>query len=258
MNNCAKIGTLADRLRRAFANHPAVPEPVYKCPLCKDTGFVTFNDKDGYARAAQCECALRKSYQIICKNAGFVLTEAKTLSDYQELNEMTQYAKASATAYIRDFDTIRKCERNWFVMLGQSGSGKTMLGRAMVKALIERQRPVRARAVKYHEMMQILKSNSNSEGYGEFLDRHTDCELLFIDDLLKNKAHDGELTSADITHLFNVLDHRYDAKKPTIITSECISSRLDELDEAIYYRMAERAYAEIIFEGEENNYRKRL
>ena len=133
-----------------------------------------------------------------------------------------------------------------------------MLGRAIVKALIERQRPVRARAVKYYEMMQILKAKSNAEDYWQILDRYTDCELLFIDDLLKSKAHDGELTSADIVHLFNVLDQRYDAKKPTIITSECDSSRLDELDEAIYYRMAERAYAEIIFEGEENNYRKRL
>gem|GEM_PF-1357881 len=258
MNNCEKIGTLTDKLKRTFANYPDVPEPVYQCPLCKDTGGIIFTDKDGHERGATCECAVRKRYQIICKNAGFVLAEAKTLSDYQELNEITQYAKASATAYIHDFDTIRKCERNWFVMLGQSGSGKTMLGRAMVKALIERERPVRARAVKYHEMMQILKAKSNAEDYGKILDRYTDCELLFIDDLLKSKAYDGELTSADITHLFNVLDHRYDARKPTIITSECISSRLDELDEAIYCRMTERAYAEIIFDGEENNYRKRI
>ena len=106
--------------------------------------------------------------------------------------------------------------------------------------------------------MQKLKSKSNDEDYSQILDRYTDCELLFIDDLLKSKAHDGELTSADIMHLFNVLDHRYDAKKPTIITSECLSSRLNELDEAIYCRMTERAFAEIVFDGAENNYRKRL
>ena len=106
--------------------------------------------------------------------------------------------------------------------------------------------------------MQKLKSKSNAEDYDQILDRYTDCELLFIDDLLKSKAHDGELTSADIVHLFNVLDHRYDAKKPTIITSECVSSRLDELDEALYYRMVERAYAEIVFDGDECNYRKKL
>ena len=254
----AKIGTMANRLKRFFENGPDVPEPVYKCPPCKDRGWLTITGNDGYVYAAQCECAIRKQYKNICKNAGFVLEEAKTLSDYQELNEMTQYAKVAATSYIRDFDTIRKQERNWFIILGQSGSGKTMVGRAIVKALIERARPVRAIAVKFQEMMQKLKAKSNAEDYEQILDRYTDCELLFIDDVLKSKAHDGELTSADITHLFNVLDHRYDAKKPTIITSECTSSRLDELDEAIYCRMTERAYAEIILEGEENNYRKRL
>jgi len=121
-----------------------------------------------------------------------------TNSDYQELNEMTQYAKVAATSYIRDFDIIRKQERNWLIVFGQSGSGKTMLGRAIVKALIERQRPVRARAVKYYEMMQILKAKSNAEDYWQILDRYTDCELLFIDDLLKEKSTCGELTEADI------------------------------------------------------------
>jgi len=103
-----------------------------------------------------------------------------------------------------------------------------------------------------------------TEGFGvrelalKFRQNGADCELLFIDDLLKEKATSGELTEADIKHLFAVIDTRYDFMRPTIITTECTSGRLESLNPAIYYRMAERAYAEIIFEGEENNYRKRL
>ena len=194
----------------------------------------------------------------ICAQAGFVLSEAPTLDEYQRWNTTSGKAKMLAEDYIRDFDTIRGQWKNWFIVFGQSGSGKTMLGRAIVKALIERQRPVRARAVKYYEMMQKLKANSNAEDYWQLLDQYTDCELLFIDDLLKEKASHGEMTEADIKHLFAVIDTRYDAGRPTIITTECDSGRLTALNEAIYYRMSERAYAEIIFDGEENNYRKRL
>jgi DNA replication protein DnaC len=163
-----------------------------------------------------------------------------------------------AMEYIRNFDTIRKQERNWFVMLGQSGSGKTMFGRAIVKALIEREgRPVRARAVKYYEMMQKLKSKSNDTDYWNLCEAYTHCELLFVDDLLKEKAVSGDLTEADTKHLFTVLDTRYEARRPTILTSECTSDRLDALDEAMYGRMRERAFAEIIFDDAASNYRKR-
>jgi len=205
-----------------------------------------------------CECAIRKQYERICANAGFSLIESKRLDEYLPWNATAMKAKMKAEMYIQDFDTICKEWKNWFIVFGQSGSGKTMLGRAIVKALIERQRPIRARAVKYYEMMQILKSKSNAEDYCRILDRYTDCELLFIDDLLKEKSTYGELTEADIKHLFAVIDSRYDAGRPTIITTECSSGRLEALNPAIYYRMVERAYAEITFAGEEYNYRKRL
>ena len=228
------------------------------CSQCNDSGIVTFTGKDGNRYGRRCACAVHKQYERICAQAGFVLSDAKTLDEYQRWNATAAKAKMLADDYIRDFDAVRRQWKNWFIVFGQSGSGKTMLGRAIVKALIERQRPVRARAVKYYEMMQTLKAKSNAEDYWQILDRYTDCELLFIDDLLKEKSTCGELTEADIKHLFAVVDTRYDAGNPTIITTECSSGRLETLNPAIYYRMAERAYAEIIFEGEENNYRKRL
>ena len=235
---------------------------IYKCPVCKDTGIIIFSETvKGYSypleRAVECECAVRRRHELICKNAGFNLAEAKNLNDYQVVNETTGQARMKAEEYIRGFDAIRRSGKNWFLVFGQSGSGKTMLGRAIVKALIERARPVRARAVKYAEMMQVLKSKSNDTDYGQILDRYTDCELLFIDDLLKDKAFYGEMTEADIKHLFAVIDTRYDARRPTIITTECTWHRIDELNEAIYGRMLERKFASIIFDSKDSNYRKR-
>ena len=230
-----------------------------ECSRCNapDFPFRLAYVKNGREFYIKCECAIRREYERICRNAGFDLAESKTIADYQGWCETAKKARMKAEDYIQNFDTIRNQEQNWLFVCGQSGAGKTMLGRAIVKALIERESLVRARAVKYYEMMQILKANSNAEGYGDILDRYTDCELLFVDDLLKEKAKYGEMTEADIKHLFAVIDSRYEAGRPTIITTECTGDRLEELNEAIYWRIVERAYAEIIFEGTESNYRKR-
>ena len=205
----------------------------------------------------QCQCEIRHRYERMCKKAGFNLKNAPTLDDYKVLDEITGNAKMQAEEYIKNFDTIRKQKQNWFFLCGQSGAGKTMLGRAIVKALIERTKFIGARAVKYYEMMQTLKAKSNDENYKNILDPFVTCELLFIDDLLKEKAVQGVLTEADTKHLFAVLDKRYDAYLPTVISTECTGQRLDELDEAMHGRIIERSFAKIIFEGNERNYRKR-
>ena len=252
-----RIGTVKDRLKATLAKLPAGPDPVYQCPKCKDTGLVLFTDKNGYERCCLCECEIRRKHERICKNAGFELAGAKTLDEYRCWNETAKIAKTTAQEYIRDFDAVRRSGKNWFLVFGQTGSGKTTLGRAIVKALIERPKPVPARAVKYYEMMQRLKSKSNDTDYWDLLRVYTNCALLFIDDLLKEKVQYGDLTEADTKHLFAVLDSRYESRLPTIITSECTSGRLDALDEAMYGRMRERAYAEIIFDSKDSNYRKR-
>jgi len=214
-------------------------------------------------RWLECQCAVRKRQERILCNAGFDLDAAHDLADYKPWTSAAAAAKYKAGDFVERYDEIAgkacgsRVARNWFLISGQSGSGKTMLGRAIVKALVRRSKPVRAKAVKYYEMMQRLKSKSNDENYGRLLAEYTEPELLFIDDLLKEKARGGELTEADTKHLFAVIDSRYESRLPTIITTECTMGRLDELDEAIYSRMHERAFAEIVFFGGEANYRKR-
>ena len=243
---------------KAWGDRPFAVDPVYECPECKDTKLVYFTDKDGYRRAALCQCEIRRKYERVCKTAGFKLDGAKTIDEYQGWCETACIAKIHAKGYIQNFDAVRKKKQNWFIVYGQSGSGKTTLGRAIVKALIDKPRPIAARAVKYHEMMQILKSKSNDTDYKQLLETYTDCEVLFIDDMLKEMAQYGDLTSADRKHLFAVIDSRYEAERPTIITTECTCGRIDSLDEAIYGRMKESAYASIIFDSKNSNYRKRV
>lgn len=237
---------------------PSIAVNPPKCEKCKDSGIVSVMDENGGERWRECVCAVKRMQEQICLEAGFDVEHCKRIADYEEWNETAKIAKEKAVEFVMNFHEIRKKRKNWFVFFGQSGSGKTMLCNAIIRALIHFDKPVQARAVKYFEMMYRLKSHSNDEDYARIIRGYTDIEVLFIDDFLKDKSVSGTLTEADIKHLFTVIDTRYNKGKPTLITTECTPIRLSELDEAIFYRIHETAFAEIVSKGSENNYRKRL
>jgi DNA replication protein DnaC len=253
-----------EHVKKRFEKTQFAPDAVFRCQKCNDAGILPVNDAFGNERWAECECAVQKRSERILAAAGFDVASALGLDSYEAKSDMCVYAKFKAEEFIQNFDKLRYCNgvinnyRNWFLIYGQSGSGKTMLGRAIVKALVQRRVPVRARAVKYYEMMQRLKARANDERYDVFLREFTEPELLFIDDLLKEKRVSGELTEADTTHLFAVIDTRYERCLPTIITTELTPKRITELDGAMYWRMSQHAFCEIVFEGKDCNYRKRI
>lgn len=244
-----------DELMEKCKNIPAMPEPEYACKKCNDSGWVFFVDTQGVERSGQCTCKVQKRQRQLAKKAGFDIETAKRISDWKTNDNTLIEFKETVIDYVKKFDCLGG--KNNLLLLGQSGSGKTHLGRAVIKALIERTKPVQATAVLYFSMMSELKSNAMSDDYNDRLKKYTDVNLLLIDDYCKEKAYSGSFTEPDIKHLFPVIDGRYRNGKPTIITSECTPERLQELDEAIYWRLRENAFAEIVFAGTNQNYRRR-
>ena len=76
-------------------------------------------------------------------------------------------------------------------------------------------------------------------------DRSTELELLYIDDLFKpGRSFDSRSprpTTADVNVAFEILNYRYTAKLPTIVSSECVLDDLIQIDESLAGRIAERA-----------------
>ena len=72
-----------------------------------------------------------------------------------------------------------------------------------------------------------------------------DAELLYIDDLFKTgRSFDSRSprpTTADVNVAFEILNYRYTAKLPTIVSSECVLDDLIQIDESLAGRIAERA-----------------
>ena len=85
-------------------------------------------------------------------------------------------------------------------------------------------------------MTQIKQSITDREEYQELIESVKRAEVLYIDDLYK-----GKVTESDINIMFEIINSRYLADMPVIVTSELGPSKLIEIDEGIASRLMEMA-----------------
>lgn len=211
----------------------------YKCSKCRDTGFI--QTETGYLR---CECYEQDYIKRMWENFGVKQEEIKLLKDYTPYNEVTQKAKEKAAGYITNYSELEKGTN--FVLMGQAGGGKTHIVLAIGKALLEKK--VKVVYMPYLEAVRELKANAmNDEYYIKLSDRYKKAELLIVDDLFKDKVRKEkgikrvtELNEADTKHVLPIINYRYLNKMPTLFSTECTPSMLNELDEALAGRILER------------------
>ncbi|EJP6471397.1 ATP-binding protein [Clostridium botulinum] len=174
---------------------------------------------------------------------------------------MTKRAKQVAIDYIRNYSTIKTKEENNLAFLGQPGAGKSHLAIGIGANLINSGICTNVVYMPYEEAIRELKANTMNESYMELTKRYTECELLIIDDLFKEKVKKGKLvaglTESDMKHIYPIINQRYVNNKPTIYNSECTPNMLMDLDEALAGRILEKSNIVIFKYGLENNYRMR-
>ena len=108
----------------------------------------------------------------------------------------------------------------WMVISGPNGTGKTHAACAVLNEVVEY-------PVKFARMGQMLGEMSESFGSRESTEsivrRYGSYRLLVIDDFGKEKP-----TEWNVSQFFRVLCDRYDAMRPTIITTNYSSAQLVE------------------------------
>ena len=125
--------------------------------------------------------------------------------------------------YIKDFDLILISERNGLFICGECGVGKSHLAFATANSLIEKGNSVIAMTM----IDLLLKIKSSFNAYNDkmteeqILKIYTDCALLVIDDLGKEKPTEWALQM-----IYSVIDRRYNALKPIIVTTNFTASEL--------------------------------
>ena len=208
----------------------------YKCPDCKDTGFIG-NEK--------CHCFKQKEIDLLYMQ-----------SNVREILEEENFSKFSFQYYSRDIinpatklsalDTAKKVVadcREFLVSFdttpgnlffyGDTGVGKTFLSHCIAKWLIDR-----SHSVIYFSAFQLFDlfakyTFSREEDAMEFYPYIFDCDLLIIDDL------GTELTNAFVSsQLFLCINERLIRKKSTIISTNLPMNRFsDTYSERVFSRI---------------------
>jgi len=121
----------------------------------------------------------------------------------------------------------------WVLLTGTYGCGKTHLAAAIANARLELDQPVIFAIVP--DLLDHLRATFGPEAetsYDEMFDQLRNAPLLILDDL---GAHSGTPWAQE--KLFQLLNHRYNAQLPTVITT---NYRLEDLDPRLRSRLQDQ------------------
>jgi len=234
------------------ANSPTIsstedqgPEDV--CPICGGLGYVREDvpvDHPHFGQLFPCTCRLAEIEQRR-------LEQLRALSNLAHLPHMTfdtflprghamppekqqnlRQAFEEARRYAED-------PRGWLILLGAYGCGKTHLAAAIANQAIGRGQPVLFVVVP--DLLDYLRatySPTSPVRYDERFDQVRNAPLLILDDLGTQSS-----TPWAREKLFQILNHRYVTRLPTVITS---NQELEEIDLRIRSRMVDPDLAKIV------------
>lgn len=208
----------------------------FDCPKCLNRGnFARVrNGEDVYF--VECDCRkLRETNRLIHESGLKELMGRYTFSTYQVHEKWQHILSENALSYARELTGA-------FMVCGQSGAGKTHLCTAICGEALKKRIPVRY--MLWVTDSTKLKDPAYAAERGAKMDRLKEAPLLYIDDLFKPICgEDGSSfpSKADIRLAFELINHRYNRKLPTIISTELTPGELWNIDQATASRIREMA-----------------
>ncbi len=202
------------------------------CPKCHGAGFLRRDlplDDPEFGKAVPCDCTQRESEE----------TRVERLQRYSSLGPLTRLTFANLIEHgrstnPRDRELFRSLVRDargfaeepegWLLIHGSSGAGKTHVAAAIANRCIERGQP--ALFVVVPDLLDHLRAayKPDSElAYDVLLEQVRTAPVLILDDLGTQST-----TPWAQEKLFQILNHRYNAQLPTVVTTNLALERIDE------------------------------
>ena len=215
-------------------------QPVYNCPLCKDTGLV------GDPIRKKCVCRLKLDQQDMAESAR--INQRETFENFRE-DIYPDAASRQAAQKIMTFcqkyaDTLPTPNIRQLYLFGQSGRGKSFMGNAIAARAIEHGvESLRLTAYRMNEEVMNGFSTNTSP-----LSWFTQVPLLVLDDL----GTEAMIPNVTSETLFAIADQRNVSRLATVYISNMNDTELAvRYGERTASRILDAAISRsIAFEGE--------
>lgn len=227
---------------------PSRSEPTYACDVCKDAGWTRLDVPVGHPHFAKlwpCQCTLRKREQKQAEQR-LLISNLEQFGNHTfetfEPTAGTDDAYEAAIAFADD-------PQGWLFLHGGCGVGKTHLAVAAAKEISEHNSNVIFSVVP--DLLDHLRAAFDpgaGVAYDERFYAFRNAFLLVLDDLGTENT-----TPWAREKLFQIINHRYNERLPTIITS---NQDLTKLDERVVSRLLDRGLTKDV-EIDAEDYRRR-
>ncbi|MBR3430283.1 MAG: ATP-binding protein [Clostridia bacterium] len=208
--------------------------PVYKCSVCKDTGYTGDPVKE------PCECMRRAYQELLRKKIGLGSDDRERFENYdsklvpdeivgntgRSQRQITEYVCTMCRTWAEKYPDVQQRD---ILLTGNSGLGKTFMMRAMATRLIERGMNVLIVSA-YTFLQMARKSYFDSEtGVRELME----VPVLMLDDL----GSEPLMQNITVEQLFYLLNERQNRGHSTVISTNL---NLQELRERYTERIVSR------------------
>lgn len=220
------------------AGHTDTPPPAEDevdqdaCPRCGGAGYlrrdVPLGDPE-FGKAVPCPCTQLEGRDV----------RQARLERYSNLGPLTRLTfenlvRSGRSPNPRHRTIFQRCAedaeefandpRGWIVLVGPSGSGKTHIAAAIANRCIERGTP--AFFVVVPDLLDHLRAAYKPDSdltYDQLFEQVRNAPVLVLDDLGTQSA-----TSWAQEKLFQIINHRFNARLPTVVTSNLELSKMDD------------------------------
>ena len=202
------------------------------CARCGGAGFLGRDlplDHPEFGKVIACECVSSESVEA----------RRDRLQQYSSLGPLTRLVfdnlivngrsnnprdRTLFSGLVADAKEFAENPNGWLLIHGPSGAGKTHVAAAIANHCLDRGVP--ALFVVVPDLLDHLRaaySPSSEVGYDNLLEQVRNAPVLILDDLGTQNA-----TAWAQEKLFQILNHRYNSRLPTIVTTNLSVDRLDE------------------------------